>query len=166
MQTQISKSTGSPSTTGRSDVAVNVLIPLPAQMSVKGSASSTSSRAVPCPWTKPCQSAATSDSFIPGLQLPANVVHRLRRDLVRDPHPRDLLLGLEHARAGEQRRPVDCALERVEPGLRERRRLSDHAVGGLRAERELEAHAPVRRRAASTAASSVRATGGRGSDSS
>ncbi len=49
--TQISNSTGSPSTTGRSLVAVNVLMPLPDQMSENGSASSTSSRAVPSPWT-------------------------------------------------------------------------------------------------------------------
>jgi hypothetical protein len=35
---------------------------------------------------------------------------------------------------------ASCRLrERVEPGLRIRRRLADHAVGGLRAERELEA---------------------------
>src|SRR5919108_1925266 len=65
-QTQISNSTGAPSTTGRSAVAVKVLIPLPDQTSENASASSTSSRAVPCPWTKPCQTAAASDSFIPG----------------------------------------------------------------------------------------------------
>ena len=45
---------------------MNVLIPLPDQTSENGSASSTSSRAVPWPCTWPCQIAAASDSFMPG----------------------------------------------------------------------------------------------------
>ncbi len=74
---------------------------------------------------------------------PLDVLHRAGRDLVREPHPRDLLLGLDRARARQQRRRVRGVGERVEPGLRERRRLPDHPVGRLRAETELDPDALV-----------------------
>jgi hypothetical protein len=50
------------------------------------------------------------------------------------------------ARTREQRRPVDGVRERVEPAPGERRRLADHPVGRLRAERQLETDATVRSR--------------------
>ena len=71
-------------------------------------------------------------------QLGADQLHRVGGDLVRDPHARDFLLGLDRAGAREQRRRVHRIRERVEPGLRERRRLADHPVGRLRAERQLQ----------------------------
>ena len=79
----------------------------------------------------------------PGTEQLADVLHRRRRELVREPHALELLLGLERARAGEERRRVGRLRERVEPGGGEGRRLADHAVGGLRAERELEPDALV-----------------------
>ena len=66
-----------------------------------------------------------------------------RGDLVREPHPLDLLLGLDRADGVEERRRVRRLGKRVEPRLREGRRLADHPVGGLRPERELEADALV-----------------------
>ena len=78
---------------------MNVLIPRPAQTSEKPSASSTlPCQPVPSPCTKPCQIAAASLSFIPGLQLAAHVLHRGGADLVREPHALDLLRGLDRAR--------------------------------------------------------------------
>ena len=50
---------------------------------------------------------------------------------------------LSGARPDEERRRVDGAGERVEPGLREGRRLADHAVGGLGPEGQLEANGAV-----------------------
>ena len=47
-----------------------------------------------------------------------DVLHRGRRDLVREPHPLDLLLRLDRARLREQRRRVGRVRERVEPRLR------------------------------------------------
>ena len=50
---------------------MNVLIPGPDQTSENGYASSTlPSQPVPCPWTKPCQIAAASLSFMPGRRSP------------------------------------------------------------------------------------------------
>src|SRR5437016_453314 len=89
----------------------------------------------PTPWQIGCDGWPAS---------PADVVHRLCRDLVRDAETGDLLLGLEHPRTREQAGRVGCIRERVEPGLGEGRRLADHAVGRLRPERELEADAVVR----------------------
>ena len=57
--------------TGRSPVAVNVRIPGPDQTSENGSASSTlPCQPVPWPWTKPCQTAAASLSFMPARSSP------------------------------------------------------------------------------------------------
>jgi hypothetical protein len=71
-------------------------------------------------------------------------MHRLTGNLVRDAQTCDLLLGLDHSRAGEQWRRIGCLRERVEPRLRERRRLTDHSIRRLRAERKLQPDAPVR----------------------
>ena len=68
-----------------------------------------------------------------------HVLHRGRRDVVREAHPLDLLRRLQHPRLVEQRRRILGFRERVEPRLREGRRLAHHAVGRLRAERELDA---------------------------
>ena len=67
-----------------------------------------------------------------------DVLHRRRRDLVREPHPLDLLRRLQHPRLVEQRRRVLRVRERVEPRLREGRRLAHHPVGRLGAEGELD----------------------------
>ena len=88
------------------------------------------------------------------------------RDVVREAHPLDLLRRLQHPRLVEQRRRVLRVRERVEPRLREGRRLADHAVGRLRAERELDARPPRTARASAAARSSARSDGGRGSRSS
>src|SRR6185503_4113078 len=72
-----------------------------------------------------------------------DVLRRRGGDLVREPHPLDLLLGLDRARLGEKRRGVIGGRERIEPGPREGGGLADHPVGRLRAERELEADLPV-----------------------
>ena len=74
----------------------------------------------------------------PGSEDSLHVLHRRRRDLVREPHPLDLLRRLDGARLREQRRGVLRVREGVEPGLRERRRLAHHPVARLRAERELD----------------------------
>ena len=72
------------------------------------------------------------------------VLHRRGRDLVREPHALDLLLGLDRAGLDEKRRRVDrIRPEAVEPVARERRRLPDHPVRRLRPERELEPDRPV-----------------------
>ena len=68
----------------------------------------------------------------------ADVVHRRRRELVRQPQALELLLGLDRACPDEERRRVRSLRERVEPRGGEGRGLADHAVRGLRAERELE----------------------------
>ncbi len=52
----------------------------------------------------------------PGLEPAPDVMHRLAGDLVRDADPRDLLLGLDRAGAGEDGRAVD--------GVRETRRTT------------------------------------------
>ena len=128
---------------------VNVRIPGPDQTSEKPSASSTlPSQPVPSPWTNPFQSAAASLSFIPGRRRSATCSIAAGGDLVREPHALDLLRGLDRARRVEERRRVGRARAGVEPRLGERRRLADHAVGRLRAERELEADALVARCAA------------------
>ena len=98
----------------------------------------------------------------PGAEDALDVLHRRGGDLVREAHALDLLLGLDRARLGEERRRVGGVGQRVEPGLREGGRLADHAVGRLRAERELEADA-ARPADASRASSSARSPGGRGS---
>ena len=156
------------SCTGRSPVAVNVLMPAPDQTSEKPSASSTllprPARALAV--DEPLPERGRLALLHPGPQLVAHVLHRRGADLVREPDALELLVGLDRARGREQRRRVDRVRPRVEPALRERRRLADHAVGGLRAERELEADAAVRRATPPRAASSVRASGGRGSVSS
>ena len=51
----------------------------------------------------------------PGPDDAAHVVHRRGGDLVREPHPLDLLRGLDRPRLDEQRRRVDRARKRVEP---------------------------------------------------
>ena len=77
-------------------------------------------------------------------EMEAAVLHRRGGDVVREPHALDLLLRLDRACGGEERRRVDdVGAEGVEPLVRVRRRLADHAVGGLRAEAELEADAGV-----------------------
>ena len=75
----------------------------------------------------------------PRPELLRDVLHRRRCDLVRQPHALDLLRRLERPCAREERRGVDRRGEGVEPGLRESGRLAHHPVGGLGAERELEA---------------------------
>src|SRR5205085_12217548 len=55
----------------------------------------------------------------------------------------DLLRGLDRARLVEEWLRVDRRRPGVEPGLRVRGRLADHAIRRLRAERELEADASV-----------------------
>ena len=72
------------------------------------------------------------------------MVHRCRRDVVREAHAVDLLLGLERTGFGDWRRVGDVT-ERGEPLGRERGRLANHAVCGLRPER-LEPHPSVRAR--------------------
>ena len=67
-----------------------------------------------------------------------DVLHRAGSDLVREPHPLDLLLRLDRAGGCEQRRRVGGVGKGVEPGLRERRRLADHPVRSLRPEAELD----------------------------
>ena len=62
------------------------------------------------------------------------LLERAGRDLVREPHPLDLLLGLDRACRRQQQGRVDRLWEAVEPGLRVRRRLPDHPVRRLRAE--------------------------------
>ena len=74
------------------------------------------------------------------------VVHRCRRDVVREAHAVDLLLGLERTGFGDEWRRVGDVTERGEPLGRERGRLANHAVCGLRPERELEPHPSVRAR--------------------
>ena len=74
----------------------------------------------------------------PGPDHALDVLHRRRGDVVREPHPLDLLRGLQHPGLVQERRRVLGVRERVEPGLREGRRLADHPVGGLGAERELD----------------------------
>src|SRR5439155_25241796 len=69
--------------------------------------------------------------------LVADVLEGERGELVRQPHALELLLGLDSPRLDEQRRRVDAVRERVEPCGRVRRRLADHAVGGLGALAEL-----------------------------
>ena len=71
------------------------------------------------------------------------VLHCSRGDVVREPHAFDLLLGLERARRSKEWRRIDDVAELGEPRGCERRRLTDHAVGRLRPERELEADAVV-----------------------
>ena len=164
-QTQISNSTGSPSTIGRSDVAVNVLIPLPAQTSENGSASSTSSRAVPWPCTWPCQRAAASDSFMPGSSL-----------------RRTWCIAWHAISFAMRRRAISCSVliirARASSGAASAAsgNASNHAfvnVVGSPTIRSVacvpsESSSPMRRcsRLASIAASSVRAGTGRGSVSS
>ena len=123
---------------------MKVLIPLPDHTSENGSASSTlPSQPVPWPWTKPCQIAAASLSFIPGAEQRAHVLHRRGADLVREPDPLDLLLRLERARDREHGRRVVPVREGVEPAGGEGRRLADHPVGGLRPHRPLDADPAV-----------------------
>ncbi len=74
----------------------------------------------------------------PRVQVRRRVLERPRRDLVREPHALDLLLGLDRAGAAQQRRRVGRVREGVEPGLRERRRLADHPIRRLRPEAELD----------------------------
>src|SRR5205085_4392625 len=71
----------------------------------------------------------------------ADVLERTGGDLVREAHALELLVGLDRARLVEEGRGVRRLAEAVEEGLRVRRRLAHHPVGGLRAERELEADA-------------------------
>ena len=68
----------------------------------------------------------------------AHVLHRGGGDLVGESHPLELLLCFVRARAREERGRVGGLAEAAEPGGGERRGLADHAVGSLRAERELE----------------------------
>src|SRR5207244_4299779 len=69
-----------------------------------------------------------------------DVLHRERGKLVREPHALDLLLGLDRPRVCQEGRRVhDLRAEGVKERVRIGRRLTDHPVGGLRAERELEA---------------------------
>ena len=133
---------------------MNVRIDGPDQISENGSASSTwPFQPVPSPCTNPCQAAAACAQRHARPQDAAHVLHRGRRDVVGELHALDLLRGLERARRDEQRRRVLGAGKRVEPGAAERRRLADHAVGGLRAAAQLDRDAPVvaaRPRAASS----------------
>ena len=137
-QTQISNSVGSPSTTCRLLVAVNVLMPAPTRRA--------RSRARARP-SRPAGSLAVHEAEPlrcrlrlghPRPEHALHVLHRRRGDLVREPHALDLLRRLDHPRLVQQRRRVLRVRERVEPRLRERRRLADHAIGRLRSERELE----------------------------
>ena len=74
-----------------------------------------------------------------GLDDELAVLHRGGGDLVREAHPLDLLRGLERSGFGKERgRVLGVVAEGVEPVAGEGRRLADHAVGGLRPERELE----------------------------
>ena len=86
------------------------------------------------------------------------MLHRRRRDVVREPHALDLLLGLERTCGCEERRRVGGVAERREPVARERRRLADHAIRRLRAERELE---PDTAELARSLACELEHTGGR-----
>jgi hypothetical protein len=68
----------------------------------------------------------------PGPDPLGDVPHRERGDLVRKQHAFDLLCGLDRAALGEKGPGVECVWKRLEPALREDRRLADHEVSGLR----------------------------------
>ena len=78
-----------------------------------------------------------------GAEVLARMLHCGRCDLVGEPHALELLVGLGRSRPREQGRRVGRPGEAFEPRGRERGRLADHAVGCLRAQRELEADAAV-----------------------
>src|SRR5438093_7723679 len=63
-----------------------------------------------------------------GAQVRARVLHRRRRDLVRQAHALDLLGRLDRARLVQERLPVARGRPGVEPRLRVRGGLADHAV--------------------------------------
>ena len=79
----------------------------------------------------------------PRSQLAPDVLHRLGRELVREAHALDLLLGLDRSRLDEEGRRILGRTKRLEEGLRVGRRLAHHAVGSLGAQRELEPDASV-----------------------
>ena len=79
----------------------------------------------------------------PRPQLAADMLHRGGANVVREADPLQLLIRLDRTGRVEHRHRVRCARPGVEPRLRERRRLSDHPVGRLRAEGQLEADAPA-----------------------
>ena len=127
-------------------------------------------RARPCP-ASPCPRRGRSPARSPRPRSPSCRAGARR---ARAPSPR----RRSRSRAGCARPPASvliaraafstgiasCAVRpRVEPRLRERRRLADHPVGRLRAERQLEPDACRSRCDAASAASSVRAGTGRGS---
>ncbi len=130
--------------TGRSPVAVNVLIPGPDQTSEKPSARSTlPCQPVPSPWTKPCQIAAAWLSFIPGRSSP-RTCSIAAAQISFASRMRSISCGVLIARAAISTGLASSARgPGVEPRLRERRRLTDHPVGRLRAERELEPDSAV-----------------------
>ena len=141
-------------------------MPGPDHTSANPRASSTRpSNPVPAPWTKPSQSAAASLSFIPGRRRSwtCSIASAASSLAIRI---RSISCSVLIARASREqgRRVVDLHAPRVEPVVRVRRRLADHAVGRLRAQRELEPDALVAAlRIAACAASIARGTGGRGS---
>ncbi len=96
------------------------------------------SQPVPSPCTNPSHSAAICASVIPRLDDQLAVLHGGGGDLVREPHALDLLLGLDRAGLGEERRRVLRFAERVEPVAGEGRGLADHAIGSLGSERQLQ----------------------------
>ena len=76
-------------------------------------------------------------------EIRLHVLHRRRGDLVRDPHPLELLRRLDRPCLVQQRRGVRSSGPSIEPCLRIGRGLADHPVRSLRPERELQAHARV-----------------------
>ena len=98
-----------------------------------------------------------------GGSLRARGPSRPRRSRSRAASARSPARVFPRARLDQQRRRVDGARKRVEPGLRVRRRLPDHAIGRLCPERQLQ---PDRSRARGRAPRRARGcgtTGGRGS---
>ena len=106
-QTQISKSVGSPSTTGRDVVAVKVWIPGPDRDERK------TERRLDVPLPARPFAVHEAEPFggnlclgHPWLDDELAMLHRSRRDLVREPHALDLLRRLDGACLREQRRRV------------------------------------------------------------
>ena len=154
------------SCTGRSPVAVNVRIPGPDQTSEKPRALDLALPARAAAVDEPFHSAADL-ALLHARPAAARACSMASAgDLVGEAHPLELLLRLEHARLGEERRRVDGGGNASNQLRRERRRLADHAVGGLRAERELEADALEAGAASRASLERTRACGGRGSRSS
>ena len=123
---------------------MKVRIDGPDQISENGSASSTFPlQPVPSPCTKPCQAAAAWAHVMPGRSTPrmcsiaAAAISLARR-------MRSTSCGVFSERACTSSGVASAASGKASnQALAERRRLADHAVGGLRAAAQLDRDAPV-----------------------